>query len=198
MFAILRARLRFTGIHVSAGAPRVIRDIADKEVNTNPAELTCTYRCPCYTYARVYCMPDTVRFNGETIANTIVTNVFGKIRTCPRFFFFYSSLNTTCQTCSNGSSRLVSRSSCLCSTACLFLILTCPQHSFSLIWYKEIPRFIQEAGGSPTNRGMRITLSNTVPLEKYHEDLLWHLDIPLSARSKLIKCEDYIKGLHKM
>lgn len=160
MFAILRARLRFTSLYVSAGAPRVIRDIADKEVNTNPAELTCTYRCPCYTYARVYCESDTVRFNGET-ANTIVTNVFGKRRTCPRFLFFYSSLNTTCQTCNNGSSRLVLRSSCLCSAACLYLsrILTCPLRPFSLIWYKEIPRLIQEAGGSLTNRGMRITLS---------------------------------------
>lgn len=102
MFAIPRARLRSTFMS-SADTPRVIRDIAaDKKVNTNPAELTCTYRCLRNTYARVYRKSNTMRFNGET-ANTIVTKVFGKIWTCTRFFFSYSSLNTTCQTCSTGS-----------------------------------------------------------------------------------------------
>jgi len=64
-------------IYVSVDVLRVIRDIADKKVNTNPAKLTCTVVS--VTPTRVHYMSNTSRFNDET-ANTIVTNVFGKIR----------------------------------------------------------------------------------------------------------------------
>jgi len=40
VFAIPRTRLRFTDIYISVDVPYVIRDIADKRINTNSVELT--------------------------------------------------------------------------------------------------------------------------------------------------------------
>lgn len=123
-------------IYVSADVLRVIRDIADKKVNTNPAKLTCTVVS--VTPTRMHCMSNMSRSNDET-ANTIVTNVFGKIRIDAReilllFQFKYHLSNV--QTPTHSSRRLAP---VISSPACLFL-------SRILDLYEEISWLISETG----------------------------------------------------